>query len=117
MDILGGAFARIDDETWYRVGDVAFRVPSVIADRVAGQDVDLGIRPEHVRLGPGGVEATVRVVQPLGPVTILTLAWPGGSLTARLPGITRLETGQLVSMHLDPEHILLFDRGTGLLLD
>jgi ABC-type sugar transport system ATPase subunit len=117
MDILRGAFTRIDDETRYQVGDAAFRVPSAIADRVSDRDVDLGIRPEHVQLGQGGVEATIRVVQPLGPVTILTLTWPGGSLTARLPGITRLQPGQSVSLALDPEHILVFDRETGMLLD
>jgi ABC-type sugar transport system ATPase subunit len=117
MDILEGAFVRLDGVTRYQVGTVAFAVPDRVADPFAGRDVDLGIRPEHVRVGHDGAPATVRVVQPLGPVTIVTLDWPDGRLTARLPGISRLEAGQDTTVALDPEHILIFDRQSGRLLD
>jgi len=116
MDILQGVFRREDGQTRYHVGAAAFNVPGSIADDVSGRDVDLGIRPEHVRVGQGGVAATVRVVQPLGPVTIVTLGWDGGTITARLPGIKRLEAGQTASLELDPAGILLFDRESGRLL-
>jgi ABC-type sugar transport system ATPase subunit len=117
MDILQGEFRRTDGEIQYHVGAARFAVPSAVADRAAGRAVDLGIRPEHVRIGHGGVDAFVRVVQPLGPVTIVTLAWEGGSLTGRAPGIATLEAGQSVTLSLDPEHVMLFDRESGLLLD
>jgi multiple sugar transport system ATP-binding protein len=117
MDILAGDFRTVDGETRFQVGEVGFRVPAGIAQRAAGREVDLGIRPEHVRVGEGGTDVVVRVVQPLGPVTIVTLGWPGGSLTARSPGITSLAGGQAVTASLDPEHVMLFDRASGLLLD
>ena len=59
----------------------------------------------------------VRIVQPLGPVTIVTLAWAGGTLTARSPGISALQAGQTATVALDPDYVMLFDRETGLLLD
>jgi ABC-type sugar transport system ATPase subunit len=113
MDILPGAFEVADGETRYRVGSVAFSVPAGVAALAAGGDVDLGIRPEHIRIGDTGTPLTVRIVQPLGPMTHLTLAWDEGSLTARLPGMTRHQAGQPALASLEPEHILLFDRTTG----
>jgi multiple sugar transport system ATP-binding protein len=117
MDILAGSFLTVEGETRYQVGEVGFRIPAGVAERAMGHEVDLAIRPEHVRLGEGGTDVIVRVVQPLGPVTIVTLAWAGGTLTARSPGISALEAGQAVTVGLDPEHVMLFDRETGLLLD
>ena len=35
--------------------------------------------PEHVRLGEGGLAAVVRLVQPVGPATHVTLDWQGGN--------------------------------------
>jgi ABC-type sugar transport system ATPase subunit len=117
MDILSGSIERIDGQTHYRVGQASLPVPDEIAAVAAGRDVDLGIRPEHIALGEDGPQVTVRVVQPLGPMTYVTVAWDGGTLTARLPGISRHEAGQSVSVRLAPEHLLVFQRDSGLLLD
>ena len=59
----------------YRVGEAAFEVPAGIARSMAAREVDLTIRPEHITLDEGGAPATVRIVQPLGPVTYVTVAW------------------------------------------
>jgi len=66
-----------------------------------------------VRVGEHGIPATVRLVQPVGPATHLTLDWAGGELTASLPGFVRLETGSKVMVEIDPDHLLTFDRETG----
>jgi len=116
MDILAGSFESVDGRTRYRVGAVSFPVPESVAAAAAGREVDVGIRSEHISLGDEGPSATVRVVQPLGPMTYVTVAWDGGLLTARLPGISRLEAGQTVSVGLAPEHLLLFERESGLLI-
>jgi ABC-type sugar transport system ATPase subunit len=113
MDILQGAFEGADGETRYRVGGVAFTVPPRVAALAAGREVDLGIRPEHIRIGEAGTPLTVRIVQPLGPMTHVTLGWEEGSLTARLPGMTRHQAGEPALASLEPEHILLFDRASG----
>jgi multiple sugar transport system ATP-binding protein len=113
MDILQGTFVTEGDVTRYRVGDAAFEVPAATAVRTAGRPVDLGIRPEHIRVGGDGVALTVRVVQPLGPMTYVTLGWEGGSLTARLPGMSDHVAGQQAPVSLDPDHLMLFDRESG----
>jgi ABC-type sugar transport system ATPase subunit len=76
-------------------------------------EVEIGVRAEHVRLGDRGFPATVRLVQPVGPATHVTLDWEGGSLTASLPGFVRLAPGSAVKAEIDPAHLLVFDRKSG----
>jgi multiple sugar transport system ATP-binding protein len=113
MDILQGAFETAEGVTRYRVGGAAFEVPAWVAASAQGRAVDLGIRPEHILVGATGTPLVVRVVQPLGPMTYVTVAWEGGSLTARLPGMTGHEAGSAALVSLAPEHLMLFDRETG----
>ena len=82
----------------------------------SGHRIEVGIRPEHVRLGDNGIAATVRLVQPVGPATHVTLDWGGRSLVASLPGFVRLPAGSMVSAAIDPEHLLIFDYQSGQLL-
>ena len=113
MDILQGAFETSDGETRYRVGEAAFACRAAWPPWPADRAVDLGIRPEHIQVGAQGAPTTVRVVQPLGPMTYLTVGWEGGSLTARLPGMTGHVSGQPALVSLAPEHLMLFDRESG----
>ncbi|HTN95984.1 MAG TPA: ABC transporter ATP-binding protein [Nordella sp.] len=78
-----------------------------------GRQIDFGIRPEYVRLGDKGIPATVRLVQPVGPTTHVTLDWPGGTLLASLPGFVRLNPGMPVKAEIDSRHLLIFDRRSG----
>jgi len=81
-----------------------------------GRQVDVGIRPEHVKLGDAGVPATVRLVQPVGPTTHVTVDWQGGTLVASIPGFVRLSAGAAIHAEIDPNHLLVFDRQSGELL-
>jgi multiple sugar transport system ATP-binding protein len=79
----------------------------------SGQQILFGIRPEHVQLGEAGVPAIVRLVQPVGPATHVTLDWEGGALVASVPGFVHLAAGSPVKAALDPAHLLVFDHDTG----
>ena len=113
MELLSGELVRTGEQTRYRVGEVSFPVSPRVADALTETPVDVGIRPEHITLGGGDVPAIVRVVQPLGPMTYVSVGWADVHLTARLPGMVRLSPGQPVSIALDPDHLLFFDRASG----
>jgi ABC-type sugar transport system ATPase subunit len=120
MDILRGAFVSKNRATVYRVGAADFTLPPDKSHGHSGSgDLDLGVRAEHVLLAPtgNGVPATVQVVQPLGPSTVVTAAWEGGALTARVSGIAGVLPGERVGLSLDPAGILFFDRETGRRVD
>ena len=122
MDILAGETIVADGAMAYRVGAAAFPLPArTVAElrTLPAGGVDLGVRAEHVLLttAADGVAATVQVVQPLGPSTVVTAGWEGGALTARVPGIAAYPAGARVGLRLDAAGVLFFDRATGQLLD
>ena len=111
MDILAGELvAAPDGSPGYRLGGAVFPAPTGLD--VTGP-VDLGIRPEHVHLGAEGVPARVRVVQPIGPATHVTVEWDGGTVTARVGGIARYAPNDGVHVAFDPAGMVFFDRETG----
>jgi ABC-type sugar transport system ATPase subunit len=76
--------------------------------------VEVGARPEYVKLSDDkGVRAVVRLVQPVGPTTHVTLDWEGGTLVSSVPGFVRLAPGTATYAEIDPNHLLVFDRASG----
>ena len=80
---------------------------------VDGQEVVLGIRPEHVHItGEGTAEAETLFVEPMGADTLGWFQFGEHRLSARLvPQLARGLSGQ-VRLHLLAEHISLFDPST-----
>lgn len=113
MSFLTGALEDRDGRTGYRCGEATFDVDHVDSAAMAGRDVELGVRAEHVWLNRGGVAAKVMVSQPQGPVTDVTVTWEGGTLIARVPGFAAYETGAAVTVSIDPDGQHWFDTGTG----
>ena len=100
----------------FRVGTAAFPLSLRTAERLVrgGQSFALGARPEHIVLGPAGIAATVRLVQPVGPATFVTLTWEGGELVARVPGMASFAAGSPVHFQVDREdHLMFFDDHDG----
>jgi sn-glycerol 3-phosphate transport system ATP-binding protein len=83
-----------------------------------GQDVTLGIRPEHVARAEGQAGAfpfVVDFVEALGADTLAhgSIGRNGARLTARLPGSTRVGPGDALSLAVPTEALHLFDANTG----
>lgn len=120
MNILEGDLQRDGDQTAFRFGSIVLplRTDTVTATTNAGDRVDLGIRPEHVRIEHGGLPASVRAVQPIGPETHVTVGWDdtAQTVTARVPGMVRLHPGDRIEVSLDPASLLFFDPQSGLRL-
>ncbi|WP_027283560.1 sn-glycerol-3-phosphate ABC transporter ATP-binding protein UgpC [Rubritepida flocculans] len=81
-----------------------------------GRRLTLGIRPEHLRPGIGGLDLQVELVEPLGGESVLhgRLA-DGAPITAKLPGALHAEGPLGVIIPL--EHLHVFDAETGKRLD
>ncbi|MCY4261115.1 MAG: ABC transporter ATP-binding protein [Rhodobacteraceae bacterium] len=76
-----------------------------------GDDLTLGIRPEHVTPARDGVAARVRMIEQLGANTIAhcdTLM--GNRLTASIQGDFAAERGSKIWLHFDPVHGHAFSR-------
>ena len=114
IDLLDGAIVEESGGSGFRVGHVLFALPQPFVHALRGQGaLELGVRPEHVLLSDQGIAAKVRVVHPVGPASFVALAWEGGLITARVPGMSRLKAGETVQFTVDPQHLMFFDKAGG----
>jgi ABC-type sugar transport system ATPase subunit len=78
-----------------------------------GHELELGVRPEHVRLDAGGRLARVTLVEPVGSEVYVHLEAGGCRLLARVPAEVRPAAGEHVCVSARREHVHLFDVATG----
>lgn len=107
MDILAGEFVN-HDGLRFQIGEAGISLPPDI--RVPETAVNVGVRAEFVSLGVKGFDAVVRLVQPVGPFTYVTVDWQGGSVTARVNGVAHLKPKENIKVDINPEGLLFFDR-------
>jgi ABC-type sugar transport system ATPase subunit len=114
IDLLDGAIVEESGGVGFRVGHVLFSLPQPLVHVLRAQGaLELGVRPENVLIADRGTAANVRVVNPVGPASFVTLAWEGGLITARVPGMSRLKAGEAVQFTVDPQHLMFFDKASG----
>ncbi|MGQ0674622.1 MAG: ABC transporter ATP-binding protein [Rhodospirillales bacterium] len=73
----------------------------------------LGVRPEDIRLAPGGMEAAVESVEYLGADTILACRAAGQRVLVRLAGQSALRPGARVGLSWAEGARHLFDKASG----
>ncbi|PIP00109.1 ABC transporter ATP-binding protein [Pleomorphomonas carboxyditropha] len=78
-----------------------------------GQSVRLGIRPEHIAVGPDGVQARVNIVEPTGSDTHLQLQVGSQSIIAAVRDRPSVSVGQPVPLRIDANKVHLFDLASG----
>jgi multiple sugar transport system ATP-binding protein len=101
--ISDGAFA---------MGDLSLALPG--AGRAAeGAHVVYGVRPEHWRLDPDGVPATVRVVEPTGAETQVMCDIGGHRVVCAFRERVYARPGEILHLSPEPGAAHLFDGATG----
>ncbi len=83
---------------------------NILAD---GEGRELGIRPEHVRVGAEGRPAEVILVEPVGSEAYVHVRAGEHVLIARVSAELRPAVGDAVHVDLPRQHVLLFDARTG----
>jgi len=80
-----------------------------------GQNVVLGIRPEHLEIRDAGTWADFRIdiVEPMGADTVIWCSDGEGSIQVRTTGSKRAARGAPLSIGINPDQISLFSAETG----
>ncbi|HTN98935.1 MAG TPA: TOBE domain-containing protein, partial [Nordella sp.] len=82
-----------------------------------GQEITIGIRPEHLHFADQGLPATVTVVEPLGMSTQVTLEAANERVTLMALERPQLAPGDRKHLTAKPQDIHVFDRASGLRLN
>ncbi|MFI9508024.1 ABC transporter ATP-binding protein [Nocardia sp. NPDC052566] len=75
-----------------------------------------GIRPEHLRIGAGGIRGRVSMVENLGSEELVHVTVGAQRLCARAPRPAGVAVGADIALDVDPDRIHLFHPGSGLRL-
>ena len=81
-------------------------------------EVEVGLRPEHVRIVPSTATETHRTgivndLEPLGMHTTVGIDLAGINLALTVAGVQEFNDGDRVEVHLDTETLLFFDPISG----
>jgi multiple sugar transport system ATP-binding protein len=81
----------------------------------AGQEVVLGVRPEHLEIASNGIWPgfKVDIVEPMGADTVIWCSDGGGSVQVRTTGSRKAAPGENLTLHVDPSQVSLFSTETG----
>ena len=79
----------------------------------AGQEVVLGVRPEHLTPAAEGLAGRVELIEPTGAETHLVVEIGGRQLTAALRERVRVGLGETLTLAPVPEALHLFDKASG----
>jgi sn-glycerol 3-phosphate transport system ATP-binding protein len=83
-----------------------------LAHPLAGDQVTLGIRPEHLTLGGDGLTLTIDLIEPLGSETLVHGRIDGVTVVVKVPGMVTPAETMTVSVQADQAHV--FDTASGL---
>jgi multiple sugar transport system ATP-binding protein len=97
----------------FRAGEVSLPLPTDPGTAREGQPVVYGIRPEHLRLDPNGVAATVHVTEPTGSETQVIMHLAGSQVVGAFRERIAEKPGQHLHIAPDPALVHLFDEQTG----
>ncbi len=74
-------------------------------------EVAVGVRPEDVNVDEGETLGRVKVVEPLGSETIVTLEVANNTIVARMLGNSDVKEGSELRISVNPSKLLLFKNG------
>ncbi len=109
MNMLSG---RIKDGAFIDAGGTRWPLPPGLAGR-EGAEVVYGIRPEHLRLDPNGIQARIQVVEPTGSETQVTLRVGEVSLMGAFRERIAAQHGEVLAVSPDLALVHLFDKASG----
>jgi len=127
MNFFNGAKVATDGDATKIVLDGVgqVEVPPLYTEQTraaTGKNITFGIRPEHLEdasllsadaRNGSTLSAPVDVVEHLGSELLVYMTAGGKSIVARLDPRSQARTGGTVTMHVDTDHIHLFDTDTG----
>ncbi|WP_244627267.1 TOBE domain-containing protein [Microvirga tunisiensis] len=117
MNFIKGRLASTGEGLSFLAGDrrLSLSAYQFATAPSAGQEVVLGVRPEHFEIASNGTWPgfKVDIVEPMGADTVIWCSDPAGSVQVRTTGSRRAARGESLTLHVDPAQVSLFSAETG----
>jgi ABC-type sugar transport system ATPase subunit len=111
MNLIDGQLARTESGWRFSISGLDLPVPALLDTAMAGEAC-MGLRPEHLHLGEGDLQARVQLVEQTGHENIVVLEVAGGiRLTGRTPSSQLLRAGDPVNFRIDSDEVHVFGPG------
>ena len=107
---------KVGDSSCFETGDGIELPVAGQRNASAGRPLVYGIRPEHVRLSPGGTPATVVITEPTGSETHVVARLGTHDLNLVFHQRLAARPGEEIGIAIDASAIHLFDKETGIRL-
>ena len=120
INIVAGRLARENGQAVLTIGSMNLPLPERMEHGLPAHmsEVEVGLRPEHVRIVASTSEETHRTgvvndLEPLGMHTTVGIDLSGINLALTVAGVQEFDDGDRVEVHLDTETLLFFDPVSG----
>jgi len=94
-------------------GDLRLPGPANLRGARSGEAITIGIRPEDVQLGGGGIPAVAEIVEHLGSLQIVHLTVSGRRIVAQVAESAQLRRGDTIHIRIEPSQLYLFNAKSG----
>jgi multiple sugar transport system ATP-binding protein len=111
MNLLRGTYQAKTNSFVSKTGEIQKLKNKLGA--VDGQQVMLGVRPEHLEVATTGFKSTVTVVEPTGAETLVFLQHRNNEIVAMLRERHEFELNQDITIRPRPDKLHVFDATTG----
>jgi multiple sugar transport system ATP-binding protein len=108
MNILAG---RLENGNFVLADGTA--IASANLSSFGNRSIHLGVRPEHLRLDPNGLNAEIVTVEPTGSETQVVMRLGGHEVTGVFRERILKVPGEALSIGIDIEHVHIFDIESG----
>jgi multiple sugar transport system ATP-binding protein len=92
-------------------------IPAANLAPFGNRSIHLGVRPEHLRLDPNGLNAEIVTVEPTGSETQVVMRLGGHEVIGVFRERIMKTPGEALSIGIDIGHVHIFDPETGKRLD
>ena len=82
---------------------------SVLNSTISTNAFQLGLRPEHIKLGQGDLSASVKTVEALGAETVVELDYNGAEILCLYQGSFDGQRGEDIKFAIDQSKVLFFN--------
>jgi multiple sugar transport system ATP-binding protein len=113
MNFVPGRLRRQDGIAHFSADGFDLPLPDYAFGDAPAEDVELGVRPEHIELAPTGTALAVEMIEPMGSDLLAWSRLGGAPVSLRLPAESPVKAGDRLVVAIASSKVNLFDRASG----